>query len=534
MTLRTLIAAAACVAVAPAMAQVLPGDAGWDAPAETLLLGGATATNGAIRAQFELKETAGGICQDGTVVLLADDGDDGDDVFAYSCNLNASGAGLFPALSTGDLIRVQKNNIGGSAQGCAPVSFQDDQQFIPITNNPNNGCDAPVTIPGGGDDQDLIVFRNCPITDLQPADGGFSDIECGLLGCGADCQGNLTTSPGFQVLFGIPVSLNIYRGLQVCQGITTLDDDAANAPNLPQAVIASMFSGNLVDWTDVHCDPEQDGVDIFDMTEAVTRAGFPALARTEINIQRRVETSGTQTYTEIWALRENCTGQVPSFVTSNTPGNTCQGGTSTDCEAQIDAGTVGRVCCNSGSGNVRGALDRCTANNLGCVGVASMDSLDNFFQGQQARFTKVDGAFPSLCNAANGVYDFVSLNSAQTFTGSAGNALIGFVGLLPSVATVQTANAGINDDVFGPTGEYTGFIADPITGLFGGFGPVGNPCFAPDPNNPDPRDGGPNDVVENPVSAYTRAALGGPNNCSSYTAVTLIPGVGIDLSQTAE
>lgn len=483
--------AASCLSLSAQAQLPIPNEADIDA---LIRIGGATASDGNIAARF-VDPT---VCDLSTVVELAATDESLTQGFAFYCEL-AAGQTLFPDLNAGDLILVQKNAQGGSAQGCGPVADGEPQNFFPLDITAED-CGGSEALAGGG-----TRYLNCPLTDPQPAVAGFSDIECGLLGATEDQQQNLDTFPGFQVIFGVPVSLNVYRGLQLCQGLPT-NDLAENAPSLPSAVINALYTGGIPLWSQIQCDPDGDGTANGDLPDFVAAAGFDALKDEAVYLQRRVESSGTQTFTEIFAVRENCTTGIPTFRTeASCPGD------GRDCAGILGGGDFqsARTCCNSGSGDVRAALDACENNDLGCIGVLSLDSLDDGFRDEDEthRFVKIDGVYPSLCNVANGAYRAASLNTAQTVAGL-DNPLEPIITSVAAADDVDVANNDLCAVISPNTGVCTGFMADPT---LAGNRPVEPVCQE--------GTGGANDPLLNPTSNFTRASGGAPNNCQLYRNV---------------
>lgn len=503
MNTRAIAAIALSTLVLPAVAQVPES---FDA---TLDISGATASDGAIKNRFFLKESLGGVCQDGTLTFLEGSNDD---IYTLICNINGTaGAALFPQLNAGDLVRVSKIGDGGSSRGCGPVADAATLPGIPVANAQGaNLCDSPVPVPDDGTNAARVDYLNCPATEQRVTEAGFSDIECGKLGATPAQQQALNATAGFQVIFGFPVSRNIFRGLQECQGLP-LTDLAEDAPSLPKSVVTSLYTGQIILWDQINCDPNDDGVVDFTLSQAVANAG-ETLASPFVSVQRRVETSGTQTFSEIWAVRENCTTGISTFLTDATGACTTGG---RDCAAALASGDTS-TCCNSGSGDVRSAIAACTANGIGCVGVLSTDSSDTLLSNSTGGFVKIDGFYPSLCNVADGLYTFSSLNTAQFRSGDT-NPLFPVVTGINTGADVQTANAS-ECAVTGPiTGVCTGFMADGAAG-----GPqLGTVCSE--------GTGGANDPLINPKSRFTRAPGGTPNNCQPMVLRATAPSDNITL-----
>ena len=169
------------------------------------------------------------------------------------------------------------------------------------------------------------------------------------------------------VTFGTPVTLGLYHALQdaqiasgklasSCKGTpgTNNPRDAqgysvseACMPSLSKAQIASIFSGNAVDWSE------------FGLTNP---AGDNA-----IYVARRVVTSGTQTGARVFFLNDPCAASVVKFVN----GNDGQSATAADaCNAAAPAGTVFE---GSGSGNVEACVTNHERNHRWAISINSLE-----------------------------------------------------------------------------------------------------------------------------------------------------------------
>jgi hypothetical protein len=267
----------------------------------------------------------------------------------------------------------------------------------------------------------------------QPA-GGFSDVEAGLFGisvaaAGTEADANVTQA------FGVVVTPNLYRELQVAQGIFTsvalantgdATYDPAKAPNITSsqyASIAKAGGGYQADWTPL-----------------LGTAG----AGKNVYLARRVATSGTQAASNAFFLKNPCA--------------TGAAGGSLPPAALADSTATFIVSEGSGTGNVKTtmtgintavAVGTAPAQNFG-IGIVSTE---NNWRNETAanegyRFVKVDGVHPeagdtvfSRATSVNGQYNFVMemksfvANTADTF-GAA---------LIPAIAASLGAPANCAD-----------------------------------------------------------------------------------------
>lgn len=292
-------------------------------------------------------------------------------------------------------IAVVKNSEGGSGQGITPEIAQSTKPMVDVFSAP--------------------LARHNVIPDI-----GVSDEEPAVLVAAGAASGDiskLTSEPLNVVTFGTPVTLGLYHALQdaqiasgrlasSCKGTpgTNNPRDAqgysvaeACMPSLSKAQIASIFSGNAVDWSE------------FGLTN-------PA-GDNNIYVARRVFSSGTQTDARVFFLNDPCAANVLTFVN----GNDGQSNTAADaCNAAAPAGTVFE---GSGSGNVEACVTNHERNHRWAISInslefpaASNDTTPEYAIGggsatgnsiankDYQRHIKIDGMAPSTFNAATNRY----------------------------------------------------------------------------------------------------------------------------------
>jgi ABC-type phosphate transport system substrate-binding protein len=394
-----------------------------------------------------------------------------------------------------DTIRLSKGGGGGSGTACGPVADSTPQTFLVTTSM---GCDAGVL------NGDVTEYKNCTMTEDRVADGGNADVECSLLGASAAQLSNLSQSAGWQIIFGSPVPTKLYRALQRCQGLPE-NDDAVNAPSLTRNILNALYTGRIARWGDLECDADGDGTIDGDVASYYQAIHGTALAfGGAVSVQRRVESSGTQTFTEIWmGNNPDCNATTVNGFRSE---GTC-GGNGRDCDTLIGNGDGSALtCCNRGSGDVRAAIQACNTNNWGCIGVLSLDSYDTLL-GQNddnddyGRFLKINGYAPTACNAINGGYHFVSLNSSVTRIGVT-NPLLPLFADAGSAVSIAQVNTNEVDTQIAVTGFGGNFLSDPA-----------NPAATPTDEVCLAGAGGSRDPLINPTSNFTKTPTGSPNNC---------------------
>jgi len=267
---------------------------------------------------------------------------------------------------------------GGSFNAYAP--HIDGTQLSRIRNVASNAScvkQASQLVIEAGNNAD--VYRACAIgvgatvADAAPTlpSGGFSDVEAALFerdvtSVGTEADANVGQA------FGVAVSTNLYRALQVAQGkyATVAAANAGdptftpeNAPNISSAQYTSIIaagSGYQTDWSPI-----------------LGAAGNGK----KIVLVRRVSTSGTQASSNAHFLQKPCAG-----TSALTPAGV----------ANSIAGAF-EVSEQSGTSGVKAAMT--TANNAGdfAIGVMSLENdwrRESSAANAQYRFLKLDGVHP--------------------------------------------------------------------------------------------------------------------------------------------
>jgi len=220
--------------------------------------------------------------------------------------------------------------------------------------------------------------------------GGFSDVEAALWGVDASAAGTESQANVGQV-FGLAVSTNLYRELQVAQGIyasvaaanaADAAFDPVNAPNITSAQYVSMAaqgSGYQTDWSPI--------------------LGAAGTGKA-VNVARRVATSGTQASSNAFFLKNPCNGDPavqgalqPAKIADSVPG----------AFVVTEGSSTGNVKTNLTSANTAGQF---------AIGVVSLENdwrVETSATNNQYRFVKVDGVHPET-----GSWDGVTTNSNGT------------------------------------------------------------------------------------------------------------------------
>lgn len=325
---------------------------------------------------------------------------------AYACTRDGIVSVLYHTLDGGSLNYVTPHTIGtalarvkfvGSDNGCDATPLN----YVDPTNANNNalvfkGCtQIGVAVPSAGpDNTSNQTTKDAILTDPnapQWPTGGYSDVEANLFDAsiGGGDVSNVGTEDdvGVSQVFTVAVSIPLYRALQVAQGITVPDPDflPVNAPNISSGQYAGIIStgGGDASWATL----------LPDTTNTVILA-------------RRVDTSGTQSSSNAFFLKNPCAAGVAGQLPPRTRFDTVAG--------------VINVIEGSGTGNVKQTLTAASNNtDLTQTFAIGVMSAENNWRTDSAanagyRFLKIDGVHPETddtenarVTAANGDYKFV-------------------------------------------------------------------------------------------------------------------------------
>jgi hypothetical protein len=409
------VGAAVALALAGGAVQALPLSQ-YDSTVVNVYVGGATATDNTL--ENTALAITGGYCVAGTIDIYRTATNNNERV--VFCTVNSTRVTGFPA--GGSKVAFFKESRGGSSNGVTPlIAVASGQahslQWLDLDQlrnaAPGNGCTsasvaATATLNG------YTNWTNCNNL-LTPADtagsagaagryditAGISDVEPRLAfpAPSAANIAKLDVKPGLGVVFGVPVTKNLYRALQVAQG-KTADDSPANIPTLTRSQIRGLYTGNVIDWASITSPTG---------TALPSVAGVTPPAQTDVFVCRRVGESGTQASFETYWLHQRCEGGTPLFLTPD------DGSTINDTVWVPANPANGFVNAGPSSGNVRSCLQIMNNANVWAVGVLSTEvSATNLSDaGDGFRFAAVDGAAPTLQNTANGAYDFFTEDTLQ-------------------------------------------------------------------------------------------------------------------------
>ena len=314
---------------------------------------------------------------------------------AYACKRNGVVSILYHTLDGGSLNAFTPHTVGtklarvkfpGTGNGCAS-----QVNYVDPTNAENNalvykGCtQVGIAVPAtGATSQSNTTNANAVAADPfapQLPVGGFSDVEAGLfpqsIGGGNVSARGVQSDANVGQVFGVAVSIPLYRALQAAQGLSDVNSttfDPANAPNLTKTQYVSIITSGGVangDWTAI-------------------LGNNPG----NVRLERRVNTSGSQASSNAFFLQNPCASGASAelFPAAN----------ATDTTANYI------VTENSGSGNVKTRIsDASTAGAASPNGYAiGVLSLENNWRTDSAgsngyRYVKIDGVHPEAGDTEN-------------------------------------------------------------------------------------------------------------------------------------
>lgn len=444
--------------------------------ADYQLVAGDTAelfVSGATAQESGLRNTLARMCTVGTL-----------DVYQFSnqqaafCTINKTVVTGTPASVT--KMVVYKSGIGGSGNGVQPVANSTALAFInmaalkatpalvtgPTTAVAAVAATAPDLIGIPGFNRTTVATS---ATQNVVSEAGFSDVEPKLLGATTAEATRLAVTAPNVLIFGVPVTTAARNALQAAQGLTSGDESEAQMPSLRKDLIASVYTGNITNWSQLGA----------------------TLADDVIYLATRVETSGTQKSFNVYITGSACSAGVQPILAGT--------GVAADCTAATPLQTV---VAGSGSGNVTACLAGHNTNGRGAFGVLSMEfvpgapSVENAF-----RWIKIDGASPSLTNVVNGDYDFWVEPTFQYRNAASGNALAGVKKTIADRIVLQLGTEAVItalDNAFVQTWGRSGLLAKPSGAN------LPNAIVPPTTAAA---------VQLNPTNAWSKSPAGAPNNC---------------------
>lgn len=201
-------------------------------------------------------------------------------------------------VATGDTLVINKEQ-GGSSQGVKPVN---NSTGVTIATTTCSASTVDTTF------ANRTHHTGCGFTTATPT-AGLSDVEPKLVSTAAADYANLNNAGVVAQVFGMAVSDNVYRQLQVAQGLSdvnTVTFDPVNAPSLPASFVRGAFSGAANDWTAVS------GALVADLDRSAENHPNQAIwddagaNTTAVKICRRATGSGTLASFEATVMAQPC------------------------------------------------------------------------------------------------------------------------------------------------------------------------------------------------------------------------------------
>lgn len=392
-----------------------------------IFMSGATAQDKGIAALFD------NLCDAGTLDVFKDNdkaGSEGKAHSAYFCTLSSANV---PGLTVNGVavssakVLLHKRSAGGSAQGVNPLI---DGVAISAMRIDNGNC----AVNSGN-----VWFCNAQGANLVNvvSDAGVSDVEPKLF-VGPNKPSNasavdpaaadatLTVLPAAAVLFGVPVSDNLYIALQRAQNLlagfggncAAGQYTEACMPSLSKQQVASLISGQIKKWEEF----KVNGQKLTDLVNGLQYNDSDGTLRTvkptdtKVHYCKRVDGSGTGAQQYAKFLNNPCS---PAGLDPDWTGNNFAGPVKHEVSGSGDM----ELCLEDFADGENNAKTFTTPNpdvfttpnnpqlRTGwAVGMQSMEN--NATHTKHYRFVKVDGVAPTLQNAFNGDYmDWVE----QTF-----------------------------------------------------------------------------------------------------------------------
>ena len=346
---------------------------------ETLWISGASAQDKALAALVD------NLCVAGTLDTFKDGGT-GKAYTSYFCTINSS---LVPGMSADKKVLINKRSAGGSGKGVQVVADAVPIEAMNINNGNCTDLDAnrvwDCDISGGLGNGDLVLqVSTAGISDVEPAMFTGPNVPPGDLPVTPAQIAKMDISTMNAVTFGLPITLNLYRALQIAEGKGSSDSEA-DMPSLSSAQINGLITGGIKKWNQllINGTPLTSYPGVTAPTDDILPPPLPPLsAGPLVHFCRRVPGSGTQAQMNAVFANSPCAAGVKQTVRA--PGNASTGPIVTEGE---------------GSGNVDACLVAEYNANKWAIGVQSLEK-----QLPEYRFVKVDGVAPTLKNVAENKY----------------------------------------------------------------------------------------------------------------------------------
>lgn len=345
-------------------------------------------------------------------------------------------------------LAVYKYSQGGSGGGVQNVNNATSIPFIDLSKITANCASATVTaaqdldgtnpLPAFVDTLCTGVFNNTSNTSNAVSYIGISDVEPQFFGNSSGFN-NLKAEALVSVIFGLPVTKNIYEIMQAKQGKTVGGLTEADMPSLSQAQVTSLYTQEGQTWSAI-------------------LGTLTGLADDVVYVSRRASTSGTQkSYEAVIAKTPNTTAGAARQCYSGTDVFVSGPDASDNTAANTSCNGDNLVVNNSGSNQVITCMNKHQADGRASIGTLSTEYKQT--AGGSLRFVKANGVAPTYAGVASGQYQYytdVSLNTRIGSTLPTASAL-GYANYVTALkngfaapATVEVING--SNQTFGPSG----------------------------------------------------------------------------------
>jgi hypothetical protein len=411
--------------------------------------------------------------------------------YIYYCQ-----AGSASGVSTNLFLAIFKESTAGSINGAEPLINIAKGGSSNLTYLNPTGPDVQAGTCAGPTSVGTCTASDF-LQNVTPT-GGVADVEANLLrtvpGGGtlstADISTYLVGAPGYDIVWGVPVSKNLYYALQTAEGLATQCggnfDSPTCAPSLSKEQIAGLYDRQITSWTSL---------------------GLSNSVSNVVNICRRDVGSGTEASFEYFFLGARCGTSSEAMATQDgvTVIEQASTGNILRCLRAFDQGDVNVTPYNQDFGTTYTPFT--PVGGQWAIGITSSEltpaQLTSF--SDTLRMIAVDGVLPTLENVVNGYDPFWGTDSwyhiASGFPGYSATSPAGLVfaalqGFIGHPIPTAAADAGYINQ-WGDGGDL-----GPAS-LFASLSP-----YSTYPVNSTA-------VETSPVNLWTKASSGAVDNCDT-------------------
>lgn len=355
---------------------------------------------------------------------------------AFYCTFNPNNTALQGNISTPNIL-VYKRSLGGSAMGVNPLINNDTIGFLNIassnctTTGPGTVAPVPAAAAGGAFTVGVAVcnydknlaetaqpYKHIPdfgMSDVDPIQFRGQNTPAGFAAITLADMDLLTVSGASAVVFGEPVTLQLFKALQAAQkfegkipaSCAINDRTEACLPSLNSAQIASLHIGSWYNWNSLKVvDPvTKAATGFYDWVKNNSDASIKALApfKNSVHVCRRTNGSGTQAQHNLVFLNYPCAGASSATLPAKQPVTpVVEGGTKAIIHELAESGGV-TSCLNEldSASDAANAYDNSTWKDgvRWAVGIQALEKANARFE-----FVKIDGVAPTLAHVVDGTY----------------------------------------------------------------------------------------------------------------------------------